>query len=100
MLRIDKEEIPLIEGKFKCFVDDVQKFEKAEINQELFDKVYGEGSVKTEEDFIKNLKEDMKAQYERDSEYRFCMYAKDVLIKKAKIDLPVEFLKRWLIETN
>jgi len=100
LLRINKDEIPMIDGTFKCVVNDVQKFEKAEINQDLFDKLYGEGEVKTEKEFDDKLKEEMKAQYERDSDYRFGIDVKEILVKKAKIDLPEEFLKRWLVETN
>lgn len=100
LLRINKDEIPLIDGKFKCVINDVQKFEKAVINEDLFNKLYGEGEVKTEEEFTEKLKEEMAGQYERESEYRFGIDVKENLIKKAKIDLPVEFLKRWLLETN
>jgi trigger factor len=100
LLRISKDEIPAIDGKFKCKITDVQRFDKAEINQELFDKIYGEGEIKTEAEFLAKLKEEMQEQYERDSEYRFSIDAKDNLVKKAKIDLPVEFLKRWILETN
>ncbi|MDF1570346.1 MAG: trigger factor [Bacteroidales bacterium] len=100
LLRIDKDEVPLIDGTFKCTINDVQKFEKAEINEELFNKIYGEGEVKTEAEFDSRLKEEMKTQYDRDSDYRFGIDVKEMLTKKAKIDLPVEFLKRWLLETN
>ncbi len=100
LLRINKEEIPMIDGKFKCTINDVQKFEKAEIDEELFNKIYGEGNVKTEAEFDNKLKEEMKVQYERDSEYRFGIDVKEMLTKKAKIDLPVDFLKKWLLETN
>ena len=100
LLRIDKEEVPLIDGRFKCIISDIQKFIVSEINQELFDKIYGEGVLKTEEEFINKLKEEMKVQYERDSEYRFSIDVKEILIKKAKIELPIEFLKRWILETN
>lgn len=100
LLRVNKDDLPNIEGSFKCFIDEVQKFEKAEINQELFDKVYGEGTVKDEAEFDKKLKEEMKGQYERDSEYRFSIDVRESVVKKAKIELPVEFLKRWILETN
>ncbi len=100
LLRIDKDEVALIDGTFKCVINDIQKFDKAEINQELFDKVYGEGVVKSEDEFTEKLKEDMARQYERESDYRFGIDVRDTLIKKAKLDLPVDFLKRWLLETN
>jgi trigger factor len=100
LLRIDKTEVAMLEGTFKCFIDEVNKFERAELGQEFYDKVYGEGEVKTEEEFTKRVIEEIALNYERESEYRFMVDAREALIKKAKIDLPVEFLKRWMVETN
>ena len=100
LLRIDKTEVAMLEGTFKCFIDEVNKFEKAVLGEEFYDKVYGEGEVKTEEEFTKRVTEEIALNYERESEYRFMVDAREALIKKAKIDLPVEFLKRWMVETN
>ncbi|RLD72790.1 MAG: trigger factor [Bacteroidetes bacterium] len=100
LLRIEKTEVAMLEGTFKCFIDEVNKFERAEPGQEFYDKVYGEGEVKTEEEFTKRVTEEIALNYERESEYRFMVDAREALIKKAKIDLPVEFLKRWMVETN
>jgi len=100
MLRIDKEEVAMLEGTFKSIIEEVQKFEKAVIGQELFDKVYGEGEVKSEDEFRERIREEIAGNYERESEYRFMVDAREVMIKKAKLDLPVEFLKRWMLETN
>ena len=100
LLRIDKTEVAMLEGTFKCVIDEVNKFENATLGQELFDKVYGEGEVKTEEEFMKRISEEIALNYERESEYRFMVDAREAMIKKAKLDLPVEFLKRWMVETN
>lgn len=100
LLRIDKDQVPLIDGTFKCIINEIQKFEVAQVNKELFDKIYGEGVVKTEAEFDEKLKEEMSRQYERDSEYRFSVDVRETMLKKAKLQLPVEFLKRWLVETN
>lgn len=100
MLRIDKEEVAMLEGTFKCFIDEVMKFEKAVVGQEFFDKAYGEGVVNSEEEFRSKVREEIEKNYERESEYRFMVDARESLIKKAKIDLPVEFLKRWMVEAN
>ena len=100
LLRIQKEEVAMLEGTFKCIIEVVQKFEKAVIGQELFDKVYGEGEVKSEDDFRKRIREEIAGNYERESEYRFMVDAREAMVKKAKLDLPVEFLKRWMLETN
>ena len=100
LLRIDTTEVAMLEGTFKCFIDEVNKFERAVPGQEFYDKVYGEGEVKTEEEFTKRVTEEIALNYERESEYRFMVDAREALIKKAKIDLPVDFLKRWMVETN
>jgi trigger factor len=100
MLRIDKAQVAILEGTFKCRIEAIQKFEKATMGQELFDKVYGEGEVKTEDEFRGRIRDEIGANYERESAYRFMVDAREVLIKKAKVDLPVEFLKRWMVETN
>jgi trigger factor len=100
LLRIDKTEVAMLEGTFKCMIDEVMKFEKAVLGEEFYGKVYGEGEVKTEEEFTKRVSEEIASNYERESEYRFMVDAREALIKKAKIDLPVEFLKRWMVETN
>ncbi len=100
MLRIDKEEVAMLEGTFKCLIAEVQLFEKAVIGQELFDKVYGEGEVKSEDELRQRVRDEIANSYERESEYRFNVDSREALIKKAKIDLPVEFLKRWMLETN
>ncbi|RLD54466.1 MAG: trigger factor, partial [Bacteroidetes bacterium] len=90
LLRIEKTEVAMLEGTFKCFIDEVNKFERAEPGQEFYDKVYGEGEVKTEEEFTKRVTEEISLNYEREREYRFMVDAREALIKKAKIDLPVE----------
>jgi trigger factor len=100
LLRIDKEEVAMLEGTFKCQIDEVMKFEKAVPGVEFYNKVYGEGEVKSEEEFSKRVTDEIALNYERESEYRFMVDAREALIKKAKIDLPVEFLKRWMVETN
>lgn len=100
MLRIDKTEVAMLEGTFKSVIKEVQKFEKAKVGQEFYDKVYGEGEVKTAEEFTKRVSDEIALNYENESEYRFTFDARAVLIKKAKIDLPVEFLKRWMVEAN
>jgi len=100
LLKVEKEEVAMLEGTFKCLIDEVMKFERALQGEEFYNKVYGEGEVKTEEEFSKRVTDEIALNYERESEYRFMVDARESLIKKAKIALPVEFLKRWMVETN
>ncbi len=100
LLRIDKELAANVTGEFRLEIAEILEFKKHELNQELFDKVYGEGIVKSEAEFLEKLVEELKVNYERESNYKFAIDTKDYLIKKAKLALPVEFLKRWILETN
>lgn len=100
LLRIDKDQVALTDGTFKCVIDDVQKFETAAFGKELYDKIYGEDVVKTDAEFDAKLKEEMSKQYKRDSEYRFSIDVREIMLKKANVELPVDFLKRWLVDSN
>ena len=100
LLKIDREKAAEIKGLFQADIKEILKFEKHPVNQELFDKAFGEGLVKSEDEFRQKLIDEIKANYERESNYRFALDSKDYLIKKAKLSLPVEFLKRWILETN
>jgi trigger factor len=100
MLKIEKEKVADIQGTFNVLIKDISRFQKAEINQELFNKVFGEGIVKEEKDFREKIKEEAKKGLRQDSEYRFVLDVKELLLKKFKSDLPREFLKRWLLLIN
>jgi trigger factor len=96
ILKIDKEKTAFIGDSFAVEIKDISRFRKAEINQDLFDKVFGAGIVKSENEFRDKIAEEAAKGLKMDSEYRFKIDAKDVLMKKFKSKLPVDFLKRWL----
>jgi len=100
LLRVKKEELASVEPIFKVIVKEIKRFVDAEPTQELFDKVFGEGQVKSEEEFENRLTEKMKEEFTRESDYRYMLDARDYLIEKAAIKLPEEFLKRWLYTAN
>jgi len=100
ILKVKTEEAKEISGNFQITINQIQRFDKAEINQELFDKVYGEGVVKSVEEFRTKISEEASMGLKRDSDYKFRIDARDELVKKFKKDLPAEFLKRWLFTIN
>ncbi len=100
LLKIDREKAKTLSGKFVLIISEVLKFEKHEVNQELFDHVYGEGNVNSPEEFRNKLTAELEANYERESNYKFAIDARDQLVKEVKPELPAEFLKRWLVESN
>ncbi len=101
MLNVSHEEAENIEGNFKFTIAEVLNFKAAELNEDLFKKAFGEDTeVKTEEEFRAKLKEELANQFKQSSEYKFALDSRDSLVAKITMDLPEEFLKRWLKVTN
>lgn len=100
LLKISKEEAEAVDGKFKFTVKEINEFVDPELNQELFDKIFGPGKVTNEEEFTAQVKEDLENTLKMESEYKFTMDAKEKLMGKVDIQLPEEFLKRWIKATN
>lgn len=100
LLKIKKEELSTVEPMWKIIVKEVKRFVEPEINQDLFNKMFGEGVVTNEEGLDAKIIERMKAEYAQESDYRFMLDARDYLIEKAAITVPENFLKRWLFTAN
>ncbi len=101
MLKIKQEEADILNSNFKFTITEILKFEKAELNEELFKKLYGEETeVKTNEDFRNRIKEEIEANLVYSSNHKFAIDAHDKLIEQNNVELPEAFLKRWLIAIN
>jgi trigger factor len=101
LLKVTKDDIIGLESDFTFTIESITRYHEAEVNQDLFDKVYGEGVVTTEEDFIARIKSSIEEQLVQDSNYKFAMDAREALIKKFEdLQFPDNFLKRWLLATN
>ena len=100
LLKIETADIEALTEEFEAEVIDVTTFDKHELNQDLFDQVYGEGNVKSIDEFRAKISEELEGAYQRESNYKFALDAKDYYLNKAELPLPVEFLKRWIVESN
>lgn len=100
LLKISKEEAAALEGKFRFTVKEITEYIDPELNQELFDKIFGPGKVTNEEEFTAQVKEDLQNTLKMESEYKFTLDAKEKLMGKVDMKLPEEFLKRWIKATN
>lgn len=89
-----------LKSKFEFKVTSVYHVTPAEINQELFDKLYGKDAVKTPEEFRNKVIESLKKSLEADSEWKLMQDIKDYYLEKLKLALPDEFLKKWLLAVN
>ncbi len=77
-------------------IEEINYTELAEVNQELFDKVFGEGKVTSEEDLRGKIKEDAEKQFQTQADQQLLNAITEYLIDNTKFDLPAEFLKKWL----
>lgn len=100
LLRIKKEELANVNPLFQLTITETLTFAPAELNQEFFNAVYGEGVVNSEEEFNKKIDEEIERNLAHESEYRFGIDLKEKLLEKLKIELPKDFLIRWLVAIN
>jgi len=101
MLKISKEAAKEIVGDFQLKIESITRYHESTIDQELFDKVYGEGTIKSEEEFRAKIKENIQENLSADSEYKFGIDAQEMLVAKYNdIAFPETFLKRWVLSSN
>ena len=101
MLNIKQEEADVLNSNFNFTINEILKFEKAEMNEDFFKKLYGdETDVKTTEDFRNRIKSEIERNLLYSSNQKFAIDAHDKLVADANLMLPEAFLKRWLIAIN
>jgi trigger factor len=100
MLKIKSEEVKTLSPMFKVIIRSISKYEKSEINQEFFDKIYPAGEVSSEEEMKEKLKLEIRPTLDKDSEYKFMLDAKEFMVQKLDFALPADFLKRWIFVSN
>lgn len=99
-LGLTDDEYKKIKGKLTLTIKGIQRIKIVEVGQDLFDKTFGKDAVKTIEEFKEKVKDAVGKNYANEEEQFFNYKLREQLIDKAKIELPDNFLKRWLKETN
>lgn len=100
LLKITKEEAEKVSGQFRFTIQEVTEFKDPELNQDLFDKLFGPGVVASEEEMIAKVRQNLESSLAMESDYKFSMDAREKLTSKVDVKLPEDFLKRWLKATN
>lgn len=100
LLKKQKDEVTGINGDFRFTINEVSRFVPAEINQELFDRIFGEGVINSEEDFRKKMDEEINSNLKNESDYKLSLDLKKLATEKTEFSLPETFLKRWLLKVN
>jgi trigger factor len=96
MLNRTPEEAAAITSDFNYVVDTVNRVDLADLNQEFFDKIYGEGTVTSEDDFRNKVREQLESFYMQDSDFKLKHDMEDHLLAELDIKLPDAFLRKWL----
>ena len=100
LLGLTKEEAKEKKGQYILKVTTISSVEPADVNVELFDRVFGKDAVKTEEEFINKVKTTIGENYKRESDHFLEHNIEDYFVENTKINLPEGFLKQWLKNTS
>ncbi len=93
---VSKEDVEKLEAKVTVTVEEINKTEKAALDQELFDKLFTDGSVKTVTELKDKIKADAEKQFQQQADQQLLNAVTEALVENTKFDLPKEFLQKWL----
>ncbi len=99
-LGIDKELAESFSANLQLTIRNIARMEDAELNQELFDKLYGAGNVNSLDEFKDKIKSELALMFTQDTDRKFIEGVEKTMVEKLNIQLPDDFLKRWLIAVN
>ncbi len=100
MLGIGTDKLENLNKTVEFTISEINYREKADLNQELFDKLFGEGNVTSEKEMKSRIKDDAESQFVQQSDQKLLNDVIDTLISSTKFDLPEDFLKRWIRSTG
>jgi trigger factor len=101
LLQTTKDKVADINCDFRFDIKEVTRYQEAEMNQELFDKVLGDGVVTTEEEFRNKVGAELNNQFKPNVDHLFIHEARDIIVEKMNdVQFPDAFLKRWLLESS
>ena len=101
MLKVDKEQVKDLKSDFSFQVTEIRHFQPAEVNQALFDRVFGEGTCKDEKAFRQKISDMVSAQLVQNSDYKFLMDVRAYLEKKVgDLQFPEALLKRVMLNNK
>ncbi|WP_291119586.1 trigger factor [Flavobacterium sp. UBA6135] len=95
-MKVDHDLVHGLDVAIDVKIEGITTSEKAELNQELFDKLFGEGVVTSVEEVKAKIKEDAEKQFVQQADQKFLNDVTEFLLESTKFDLPSEFLIKWL----
>ncbi len=95
-LGIKREKADGLDVDLAFTIEEINERVPADMDQELFDKLYGKDVITSEKDLRNRIKEDAEKQFEQQSDQKLLNDVTERLIETIKFDLPSEFLKKWI----
>ncbi|MEP2237683.1 MAG: trigger factor [Maribacter sp.] len=99
-LGVDKQKAEALDTEVTFTISEINEREAAELNQELFDKLFGPDSVKSEKELKERIKEDSEKQFEQQSDQKLLNDVTEYFIENTKFELPTGFLTKWIQMTG
>lgn len=100
MLGIKPEELANHSDSYQMTINDIKRMELAELNQDLFDKLFGEGAISSEKELRERIGNDLKNMFANDSDRLLTREVYRDLVENTPVNLPDTFLKRWIQLSN
>jgi trigger factor len=100
MLGIQESALDTISDQFQLTINEIKQMQAAELNQELFDRLFGEGAISSEKELKERIAADLRNMFANDSDRLLTRTIYDELLEKTSIQLPDAFLKRWIKLSN
>ena len=101
LLKVEKDQVKDLTSDFSYQITEIRHFQPAEVNQALFDRVFGEGVVKDEKEFRQKIAETIAPQLQQNSDYKFLLDVRKHMEKKVgKLEFPEALLKRVMLQNN
>ncbi len=101
LLKAQKDDIKDLAADFSYQITEIRHFQPAEVDQKLFDRVFGEGTVKDEQEFRQKIADNIAPQLQQNSDYKFMLDVRAYLEEKVgKLEFPEALLKRVMMQNN
>ena len=101
LLKVQKDDVKDLASDFSYQITEIRHFEPAAVDQKLFDRVFGEGTVKDEKAFREKIAENIAPQLQQNSDYKFLLDVRKYLEKKVgELQFPEALLKRVMLQNN
>jgi trigger factor len=96
VLGLSAEDAKGLKVNISFTVEEITKTAPADLDKELFDKLFADGSVTTVSQLREKIKEDAEKQFEQQGDQQFLNAVTEHLVENTKFDLPAIFLQKWL----